>query len=130
MFFWRSAAVKTVKRVENTSFNKKLGETTFPYPVPISEKFLQNIACQRIMAEIDRRRFTVRCSKKTGLSAGTGKLCIFGHLGLVFIWSCFVSCLLLLLYYVICAPVLTEGTKKTTAATTKRNKEKELLTTS
>ena len=50
---------------------------------------------------------------KTGLSAGTGKLCIFGHLGLVFIWSCFVSCLLLLLYYVICAPVLTEGTVKT-----------------
>ena len=49
--------------------------------------------------------------KNWGLSAGTGKLCIFGHLGLVFIWSCFVSCLLLLLYYVICAPVLTEGTK-------------------
>ena len=49
----------------------------------------------------------------TGLSAGTGKLCIFGHLGLVFIWSCFVSCLLLLLYYVICAPVLTEGTTST-----------------
>ena len=49
--------------------------------------------------------------KNLGLSAGTGKLCIFGHLGLVFIWSCFVSCLLLLLYYVICAPVLTEGTK-------------------
>ena len=46
-----------------------------------------------------------------GLSACTGKLCIFGHLGLVFIWSCFVSCLLLLLYYVICAPVLTEGTE-------------------
>ena len=46
-----------------------------------------------------------------GLSAGTGKLCSFGHLGLVFIWSCFVSCLLLLLYYVICAPVLTEGTE-------------------
>ena len=44
------------------------------------------------------------------LSAGTGKLCIFGHLGLVFIWSSFVSCLLLLLYYEICAPVLTEGT--------------------
>ena len=49
-------------------------------------------------------------SNHWGLSAGTGKLCIFGHLGLVFIWSCFVSCLLLLLYYVICAPVLTEGT--------------------
>ena len=47
---------------------------------------------------------------KTGLSAGTGKLCTFGHLGLVFIWSCFVSRLLFLLYYVICAPVLTEGT--------------------
>ena len=51
-------------------------------------------------------------TEKKGLSAGTGKLCIFGHLGLVFIWSCFVSCLLLLLYYVICAPVLTEGTEK------------------
>ena len=50
--------------------------------------------------------------EKGGLSAGTGKLCIFGHLGLVFIWSCFVSCLLWLLYYVICAPVLTEGTEK------------------
>ena len=46
-----------------------------------------------------------------GLSAGTGKLCMFGHLGLVFIWSCFVSRLLFLLYYVICAPVLTEGTE-------------------
>ena len=51
------------------------------------------------------------CPEFKGLSAGTGKLCIFGHLGLVFIWSCFVSCLLLLLYYVICAPVLTEGTE-------------------
>ena len=34
------------------------------------------------------------------LSAGTGKLCILGHLGLVFIWSCFVYCLLFLLFYV------------------------------
>ena len=33
-------------------------------------------------------------------SAGTGKLCILGHLGLVFIWSCFVSYLLFLLFYV------------------------------
>ena len=39
----------------------------------------------------------------------------FGHLGLVFIWSCFVFCLLLLLYYVICAPVLTERTRKTSS---------------
>ena len=31
------------------------------------------------------------------ISAGTGKLCILGHLGIVFIWSCFVSCLLFLL---------------------------------
>ena len=43
------------------------------------------------------------------VSAGTGKLCIFVHLGLVFIWSCFVSCPLLPLYYVVCAPVHTEG---------------------
>ena len=33
-------------------------------------------------------------------SIGTGKLCILGHLGLVFIWSCFVFCLLFLLFYV------------------------------
>ena len=33
-------------------------------------------------------------------SAGTGNLCILGHLGSVFIWSCFVSCLLFLLFYV------------------------------
>ena len=36
-----------------------------------------------------------------GLSAVTGKLCVFGHLGLVFIWSCFVSGLLFLLFYVV-----------------------------
>ena len=39
------------------------------------------------------------------LSARTGKYCIFGHLGLVFIWLCFVFCLLFHLFYVICAPV-------------------------
>ena len=60
---------------------------------------------------------------KKGLSAGTGKLCIFGHLGLVFIWSCFVSCLLLLLYYVICAPVLTEGTNKNLTAMTYKSRQ-------
>ena len=59
----------------------------------------------------------VKMGHLLGLSAGTGKLCIFGHLGLVFIWSCFVSCLLLLLYYVICAPVLTEGTHLLTCIT-------------
>ena len=66
------------------------------------------------LSEPDRRSRLNRLEGlgKGGLSAGTGKLCIFGHLGLVFIWSCFVSCLLLLLYYVICAPVLTEGTGK------------------
>ena len=45
-----------------------------------------------------------------GLSAGTRKLCIFGNLGLVFIWSCFISYLLFLLFYLICAPVFTKGT--------------------
>ena len=44
-----------------------------------------------------------------GLSAGTGKHRVFGHLGLVFIWSCFVFCLLFLLFYVISAPVLAEA---------------------
>ena len=34
------------------------------------------------------------------LSTSTGKLCIFGNLGIVSIWSCFVSCLLFLLFYV------------------------------
>ena len=46
-----------------------------------------------------------------GPSAGTGKHCVFGHLGLVFIWSCFVFCLLFLLFYVISAPVLAEAAK-------------------
>ena len=40
-----------------------------------------------------------------GLSACTGKHCVFGHLGLVFIWRCVVFCLLFLLFYVISAPV-------------------------
>ena len=65
------------------------------------------------MIELGRYIQTTRDNRNCpfgGLSAGTGKLCIFGHLGLVFIWSCFVSCLLLLLYCVICVPVLTEGT--------------------
>ena len=31
--------------------------------------------------------------------SGTGKLCILGNLRLVFIWSCFVSCLLLFLLF-------------------------------
>ena len=44
-----------------------------------------------------------------GLSAGTGKHCVFGHLGLVFIWSCFVFCHLFLLFYVISAPVPAEA---------------------
>ena len=44
------------------------------------------------------------------ISADTGKHCIFGHLGLVCIWSCFVFCLLFLLFYVISAPVPTEAT--------------------
>ena len=44
-----------------------------------------------------------------GLSAGTGKHCVFGGLGLVFIWSCFVFCLLFLLLYVIYAPVPAEA---------------------
>ena len=43
-----------------------------------------------------------------GLSAGTGKHCVFGHLGLVFIWS-FVFFLFFLLFYVISAPVLPEA---------------------
>ena len=33
-----------------------------------------------------------------GLSAGTGKLCIFGNLILVFIGSCFVSCLFFVVF--------------------------------
>ena len=37
-----------------------------------------------------------------------GKLCIFGRLGLVFIWSCFASCLS---FCVICTLLLTEETR-------------------
>ena len=54
-------------------------------------------------------------SNKMDTSADTGKLCILGHLGLVFSWSCFVSCLLFLLFmyaYVMCAPVPGERSTK------------------
>ena len=44
-----------------------------------------------------------------GLSAGTGKHCVLGNSGLVFIWSCFVFCLLFLLFYVISALVPEEA---------------------
>ena len=47
-----------------------------------------------------------------GLSAWNRKALYFWSLGLVFIWSCFVFCLLFLLFYVICVPVPAEGTKK------------------
>ena len=46
-----------------------------------------------------------------GLSVDTGKHCVFGHLGLVFVWSCFVFCLLFLLLCVISAPVLAEAAR-------------------
>ena len=32
-------------------------------------------------------------------AAGTGEHCVYGHLGLVSSWSCFVFCLLFLLFY-------------------------------
>ena len=70
---------------------------------------VQNMV-KELFARADKPGSTPGDAVFWGLSAGTGKLCIFGHLGLVFIWNCFVSRLLFLLYYVICAPVLTEGT--------------------
>ena len=53
--------------------------------------------------QTDLTSFNIR-----GLS--TGEHCIFGHLGLVFIWGCFVFFLLFLLFYVISAPVPAEAT--------------------
>ena len=35
----------------------------------------------------------------SGLSVGTEKHCVFGHLGLVSNWSCFVFCILFLTFY-------------------------------
>ena len=55
----------------------------------------------RYMAElVDNESSVGILQQGSDTSAGTGKLCILGHLGLVFIWSCFVSCLLFLLFYV------------------------------
>ena len=51
------------------------------------------------MKEMKHTMTSVRIGS-LGLSAGTGEHCILGNLGLVFIWSCFVSCLLFLLFYV------------------------------
>ena len=102
------------KKIGLTKDFKYLGTVTHSLPVtqrgsqasfhPLITWIYPNVKCR--MDWFYRKSYTCLL----GLSAGTGKLCIFGHLGLVFIWSCFVSCLLLLLYYVICAPVLTEGT--------------------
>ena len=49
--------------------------------------------------------------KTWGPSACTRKHCIFGLLELIFIWGCFVFCLLFPLSYVVCALVPAEGTK-------------------
>ena len=46
-----------------------------------------------------------------GLSAGTGKHCVFGHLGLVFICSCFVFCFCFFCFNVISALVPAEAAK-------------------
>ena len=47
------------------------------------------------------------------LRGSSGKHCVFGHLGLVFIWSCLVFCLLFLLFYVISATVPAEAARLT-----------------
>ena len=60
----------------------------------------ESIFLLRKFRDIIRRTEAVISCHKVDTSAGTGKLCILGHLGLVFIWSCFVSCLLFLLFYV------------------------------
>ena len=52
---------------------------------------------------IIRRKTIIRgrqLFQKLDPSEGTGKLCSFGNLRIVFIWSCFVSCVLFLLFYV------------------------------
>ena len=59
-----------------------------------------NITKEQSLANILHLFFSSFFCPFVDTSAGTGKLCILGHLGLVFIWSCFVSCLLFLLFYV------------------------------
>ena len=49
---------------------------------------------RKIAQSLTRSIQTLKAKNTQDTSAGTGKLCILGHLGLVFIWSCFVSCLL------------------------------------
>ena len=51
--------------------------------------------------------------KLTSLSVGTQKHCVFGHLRLVFIWTCLFF-VLFLLFYVISAAVPAEETKPST----------------
>ena len=81
----------------------------------LSERDLLKIAkdVANGMRHLERRLVSDRCALASvdgSFSACTGKHCILGHLGLVFIWSCFGFCLLFLLFYVICAPVPAEGT--------------------
>ena len=92
-------------------FRRRHLKKTLPYVLYVKDTYLKrHLLCDRGCGKKKTFRNEFDHWINMGLSACTGKLCIFGHLGLVFIWSCFVSCLLLLLYYVICAPVLTEGT--------------------
>ena len=70
-----------IQRFKNVKINKALyGHRTsgWPYSALLILTFLN-------------RCISVKTSLIKGLSAGTGKLCIFGNLGLVFIWRCFIS---------------------------------------
>ena len=55
---------------------------------------------QELEVVVFSRSLTLRGILLWDLSAGTGKLCILGTLVLLFIWNCFVSCLLFFLFYV------------------------------
>ena len=65
-----------------------------------TEKSFQKLSSQKKKTTTTIWVASLYGSKNTDTSAGTGKLCTLGHLGLVFIWSCFVSCLLFLSFYV------------------------------
>ena len=106
----------TGKRIKVNRFKNK--NSVNQYNI-INEKFLDFVKSCLIesLYSLTLAPVPLRLIVKTKIrdtSAGTGKLCILGHLGLVFIWSCFVSCLLFLLFYVayvICAPVPAERSK-------------------
>ena len=96
-----SSNILIIRCAASDENNSVLGNKTRNSPKTLGLAALFSLhCCFQGLKEVSFFHFCMLGRKKMDTSAGTGKLCILGHLRLVFIWSCFVSCLLFLLFYV------------------------------